>query len=65
MEIHGINFEIDWVQFKPGRSFFIPCLDTSLAKIKVLKICKRLKYSIEIRIVIENGVRGLRVWRIR
>lgn len=65
MKVHGISFEIDWAKFKPGRTFFIPCLDFNLAKIEVEKVTKRLGYVVQVKGVIENGVRGLRVWRLR
>jgi hypothetical protein len=64
MKVHGISFEIDWSRFKPGRTFFIPCLDLNAAKEEVEVVAKRLRYSVEMKGVIENGVRGLRVWRI-
>jgi hypothetical protein len=65
MKVHGLSFEIDWSKFKPGRTFFIPCLDLETAKKEVETVVKRLKYSVEMRGVIENGVKGLRVWRIK
>ena len=65
MRVHGLSFEIDWSKFKPGRTFFIPCLDLETAKKEVSAVVKRLKYSVEMRGVIENGVKGLRVWRIK
>lgn len=64
MLIQGLSFEINWKAFKPGRTFFIPCLDTEAAKQEVSRVCKRLRYKIEMRGVIENGVKGLRVWRV-
>jgi hypothetical protein len=65
MRIHGISFNIDWAKFKPGRTFFIPCLDVEGAKKEVEAVAKRLKYSVEMRGVIENNVKGLRVWRLK
>jgi len=65
MRIHGISFNIDWAKFKPGRTFFIPCLDVEGAKKEVETVAKRLKYSVEMRGVIENNVKGLRVWRLK
>ena len=64
MKIHGISFEIDWSKFKPGRTFFIPCLDVESTKEQVELVTKRLQYSVEMKVVIENGIKGLRVWRI-
>lgn len=65
MKIHGISFNIDWASFKPGRTFFIPCLDLASAKRNTKLVTKRLGYSVEMKGVIENGVRGLRVWRVK
>lgn len=65
MKVHGISFEIDWAKFKPGRTFFIPCLDTEAAKKEVLRVVKRLQYSVEMKGVIEGGIKGLRVWRLK
>jgi len=64
MKVHGISFEIDWAKFKPGRTFFIPCLDLEEAKREVKLVAKRLRYSVEMKGVVENGVKGLRVWRL-
>ena len=64
MKVHGISFEIDWAKFKPGRTFFIPCLDLEEAKREVKLVAKRLSYSIEMKGVVENGIKGLRVWRL-
>jgi hypothetical protein len=65
MRVHGLSFEVDWSKFKPGRTFFVPCLDIEVAKQQVATVTKRLRYSVEMRGVIENGVKGLRVWRIK
>jgi len=64
MKVHGISFEIDWAKFKPGRTFFIPCLDLEEAKKEVKLVAKRLRYSVEMKGVVENGIKGLRVWRL-
>jgi hypothetical protein len=64
MLVQGLSFEVDWARFKPGRTFFIPCLDIEGAKKEIEPVCKRLRYKIEMRGVIENGVKGLRVWRV-
>jgi hypothetical protein len=48
-----------------GSSFFIPCLDTEGALAQVKRTTKRLGYRIKTQIVVEKGIRGLRVWRIR
>jgi hypothetical protein len=64
MLIEQNSYSINWKNFKSGYSFFVPCLDTSAAKKEVIRVAKRLKMEVLIKIVIEDGVKGLRVWRI-
>jgi hypothetical protein len=47
-----------------GYSIFIPCLNPSAAKKDVLRVTKRLKIDVAFKVVIEDGVKGLRIWRI-
>tara|TARA_Y100000590_G_scaffold426150_1_gene534886 strand:+ start:324 stop:530 length:207 start_codon:yes stop_codon:yes gene_type:complete len=64
IQIHGITFNIEWDKFKRSSSFFIPCLNSKEAK-RVLRIaCKHKKYKVRMKVVIENKVRGVRVWRL-
>jgi len=65
MLVEGIKYEINWKAFRPGTSFFIPCLNPDDAKAQVLAVTKRLRIKILTRTVIEDGIRGLRVWRER
>jgi hypothetical protein len=65
MLIHGIDFKINWRNFVVGSSFFIPCLDPNIALEQVERATKRLKFHIKTQIVVEKGVQGLRVWRIK
>jgi hypothetical protein len=64
MLIERISYNINWRNFKVGYSFFIPCLDPPSAKKVILRVTKRLKVKIITKLVIEEGVKGLRVWRI-
>jgi tRNA A37 threonylcarbamoyladenosine dehydratase len=64
MIIEKVQYEIDWSEFKRGSSFFIPCLDTVQAKRTILEVTKRLKYKVLFKVVIEDGIRGLRVWKL-
>lgn len=43
---------------------FIPCLDPSQAKKDILRVTDRLKIDVLLKIVIEDGVQGIRMWRI-
>jgi hypothetical protein len=65
MRIHGLSFRVNWRNFVVGSSFFIPCLDHSHALEQIKKTTKRLKFKVKTQIVLERGVTGLRVWRIR
>jgi hypothetical protein len=64
MRIAGLAYQINWKAFKRGTSFFIPCLDATEATEEVESITTRLKYDVVIRDVIEEGVRGIRTWRV-
>jgi len=65
MLIHGLSFRVNWRNFVVGSSFFIPCLDHSHALEQIKRTTKRLKFKVKTQIVLERGVTGLRVWRIR
>ena len=64
MRVEGVNYEIDWKRFRKGRSIFIPCLDPPSAKQVVLDVTRRLKIKTTVKIVILDGIRGLRIWRV-
>ena len=64
MLIEKISYDIDWRNFKKGTSFFVPCIDCDVAKKEVLNVTKRLKVDVVMKICIENGIRGLRIWRM-
>ena len=65
MKIEGITYNLNWLEFSVGSSFFIPCLNDVEARELLERKMKRLKYATTIKLVIEDGVRGLRVWRIK
>jgi hypothetical protein len=64
MQVEKLDYNIDWRKFKIGYSFFIPCINCNEAKRTVASVTKKLKMRIVTKIVIEEGIRGLRVWRI-
>lgn len=64
MVIEGVTYHINWKKFKRGTSFFIPCLNTKQGKELVEAVLRRLKYEYEIQNVIEEGIKGLRIWRL-
>jgi hypothetical protein len=64
MVVEKVSYQIDWRKFKKGTSFFIPCLDCRKAKKEILCTTDRLKINVLQKVVIEDGIRGLRVWRV-
>ena len=63
MRINDLDYQINWRRFKRGTSFFVPCLKLEESKIMVLAVTKRLGFKVAIKVVIEDGIKGLRVWR--
>jgi len=63
MLVEQISYNVNWKNFKVGYSIFIPCLNPNVAKKDVLRVTKRLKMDVVFKVVVEEGVRGLRIWR--
>jgi hypothetical protein len=63
MQIEGVTYEINWRAFRKGASMFFPCLDQVRAKTQLMVVLKRLRIKVLVKPSIENGIRGLRVWR--
>jgi len=65
MKVEKVEYDVNWKSFKRGYSIFIPCLDPKTAlKAEVLPFFKRVKMKVLTKVVIEEGVRGLRIWRL-
>jgi hypothetical protein len=62
--IEGVAYEINWKAFKRGTSIFIPCLDPQKAKQNIRIVLKRLKINTVTKVVIEGGIKGVRIWKI-
>lgn len=65
MVVDGVRYTVDWRKFPVGASFFVPCIHADRAKEDVRQAVRRFKFRVVIKVVIEEGIRGLRVWRIR
>ena len=63
LRLLNLSVWIDWAKFKPGTSFFVPCLDRSEAEQFVQEEAERLRIKIVCKHVVERGRYGLRVWR--
>jgi hypothetical protein len=64
MQIEKIDYNINWLNFKVGYSFFIPCIACAESKIILREVARKLKMRIIMKTVIEEGIRGVRVWRV-
>lgn len=64
MQVEKVSYNINWKAFKRGTSIFIPCLNVKKAKAQVLAVTKRLRIKVLIKVVIQDGIRGLRIWSI-
>lgn len=64
MLVEGVNYDVPWKKFRRGTSIFIPCLSPDRARAQLMVVTKRLKIKILTKVVIEEGIRGLRVWRM-
>lgn len=65
MVVDGINYEVNWRKFAVGASFFVPCIHAEQAKEDVQQAVRRFKFKVVTKVVIENRIRGLRVWRVK
>lgn len=63
MILEGVKYDINWRAFRKGKSMFFPCLDTDKALATVHGVCKRMRIQILTKVVIVDGIRGLRIWR--
>lgn len=59
-----VNYRINWKAFKRGYSFFIPCLDCKEARKEIAAALKPFKFKYVAKTKIEDGIMGLRVWRL-
>jgi hypothetical protein len=64
MKIMGLPLLVEWDKFKPGTSFFVPCVDRRLTQRFVEEEARRLRINVICKQVIERGRYGLRVWRV-
>ena len=64
MRVEKISYNINWSKFRQGYSFFIPCLNPESARAELLVTTRRLKLKVLTKVTIEDGVQGLRVWRV-
>lgn len=64
MQIEGVTYDVDWCAFRKGTSLFFPCLDYKRAKAQLMVFVDRHDIKVLIKPTVEDGIRGLRVWRM-
>ena len=63
MKIETVTYRVDWKKFRVGHSIFIPCIDHEKARKTLAAVTRRLKIPTVTKVTIEEGIKGLRVWR--
>jgi hypothetical protein len=64
LEIEGVQVQIEWLKFRIGTSFFLPCIDHDRMTRAVIQRADNRGFRVKIIAHIENGMWGIRVWRI-
>jgi hypothetical protein len=61
---NGVDYQVKWAEFTPGASLFIPAIDTESAIKALKKESERLEFEFVHKVVVEDGVLGVRIWRL-
>jgi hypothetical protein len=64
LEIEGVQVQIEWHKFKLGSSFFLPCIAHERMIRSITQRADDRGFKIKTIAHIENGMWGIRVWRI-
>lgn len=64
MQIETVSYVVNWKRFRKGHSFFVPCINPRAARRTLAEVTRRLSLELVTKVVVENGVKGLRVWRV-
>lgn len=64
LTVEKVDYSVNWKAFKRGCSFFIPCLDCKQARRELAAAIKPFKFKYVTKTKIEDGVMGLRIWRL-
>jgi len=59
-----VSYQINWRKFRKGYSFFVPCIDERAARKEVERVTRRLGIEIATKVVVQEGIKGLRVWHV-
>ena len=61
---NGVDYQIRWAEFQPGSSMFIPAIDIDSAVAAIKKESERLEFEFVYKVVVEDDIQGIRVWRL-
>jgi hypothetical protein len=66
MEIlnEGVPVRIEWHLLTPGASFFIPAIQTEELARSVRKAASKKGMQLTHKVCVDNGMYGIRFWRI-
>lgn len=64
LEVEGVQVEIAWGEFIIGSSFFVPCINAQAVMGHVIPSAASFGMKIKARARVENGMWGVRVWRV-
>jgi len=64
LEIEGVQVQIEWLKFRIGTSFFLPCIAHDRMTASIVKRAESRGFRVKTLARIENGMWGIRVWRI-
>lgn len=64
LEIETVKYRINWAKFKPGYSFFVPCVNPANARKELERFAKLHRMELVVKLMLVDGVQGLRVWRV-
>jgi hypothetical protein len=64
MVVEGVRYRVNWREFHRGSSVFFPCLDPKLARYALRREMKTRKLKTVNKVTVEDGIMGLRVWRV-
>ena len=59
----GVRIVVNWYDMVAGASGFIPCINTDEAMKQAAAITLEKGYKTEGRVVVENSILGIRIWR--
>jgi len=64
LEIEGVQVQIEWRKFRIGTSFFLPCIAHERMIRSITQRAEDRGFRVKTLARIENGMWGIRVWRI-